>query len=111
MMDHEILHMQSCHEELQQQLAPEQATEWVQLGFVLQCIREHAQWFTEPIVTEISQTGLLYGRAEESVRVQTYPASQRRESSVQGPDGPREPRASEVVNAVPSRHYHASLQQ
>jgi len=63
------------------------------------------------VVTEISQTGLLYGRAEESGRFQTNPASQRRESSVQGPDGPREPRTSEVVNAVPIRHCHASLLQ
>ena len=36
MVDHEILYQQSCHEELQQLLAPKYTTEWVEFGFELE---------------------------------------------------------------------------
>jgi len=63
-VDHEILYQQSCHEELQQLLAPKYTTEWVEFGFELQGIHEHAQWLTELIVSE--KACLLHSHAEQS---------------------------------------------
>src|SRR5260370_11707931 len=86
-----------------QQHAPERA----ELGLPLQRSYEHAQWLAEAVVTEISETGLFHRRAEQGALVELHPPGQRRERSVQGPDGPREPGPSEGVKTVQRRHGYA----
>src|SRR6266700_1423454 len=109
--DHERRrHRQPRRKQLQQHLTVKHATEWVEPGLALQRSYEHAQWLAEPVVTEIRETGLLHRRAEQGALVKMHPPLERRERAVQGPDGPREPRPSEVVNAVQGGHASASLQ-